>query len=84
MLDLTATRTNLTVIEGEVSDLSIEGNRVAGIVLADGSQISAHAVILTSGPFCVELFILAMFPDLVVAWETGPQCVLRKDWIHLI
>lgn len=51
MLDLTATRTNLTVIEGEVSDLSIEGNRVAGIVLADGSQISAHAVILTSGTF---------------------------------
>ena len=42
---------NLTVIEGEVVDLQIEGNRVVGVVLQDGSKLQAAAVILTTGTF---------------------------------
>lgn len=44
-------RKNLTVIEAEVSDLITKGNVVAGVVLGDGSEVSASAVILTTGTF---------------------------------
>ncbi|MBC7139594.1 MAG: tRNA uridine-5-carboxymethylaminomethyl(34) synthesis enzyme MnmG [Defluviimonas sp.] len=46
-----AARPGLTVIEGEVSDFLMDGARVAGVLLADGSRISAHSVLLTSGTF---------------------------------
>ena len=42
---------NLSVVVGEVVDFLMAGDRVAGIRLGDGSEISAHAVILTSGTF---------------------------------
>jgi tRNA uridine 5-carboxymethylaminomethyl modification enzyme len=41
---------NLTVIEGEVDDLLVEG-RVSGVRLADGRQFGAGAVVLTTGTF---------------------------------
>ncbi|MFT4149244.1 MAG: tRNA uridine-5-carboxymethylaminomethyl(34) synthesis enzyme MnmG [Paracoccaceae bacterium] len=41
----------LEILEGEVADLLIEADRIAGIVLADGSEIRASAVILTAGTF---------------------------------
>ena len=47
----TRTREGLTVIEGEAVDFSMDGARVCGVVLADGSCITAGAVILTSGTF---------------------------------
>lgn len=42
---------DLTIIEGEVADLIEQEKRIAGVVLADGSEISAHAVVLTTGTF---------------------------------
>ncbi|MCI2400065.1 tRNA uridine-5-carboxymethylaminomethyl(34) synthesis enzyme MnmG [Aliiroseovarius subalbicans] len=42
---------NLVIIEGEVADLMMQGNRVSGVMLADGSEIKAGAVILTTGTF---------------------------------
>jgi tRNA uridine 5-carboxymethylaminomethyl modification enzyme len=46
---------NLTVIEGEVDDLSIadlsSGTRVAGVRLSDGCSLDAAAVVLTTGTF---------------------------------
>ena len=42
---------NLEIIEGEVSDLMVSGNRITGVVLGDGSEIAAGAVILTTGTF---------------------------------
>jgi len=42
---------NLDVIEGEATDLIMDGPRVAGIVLQDGSEIRAGAVVLTTGTF---------------------------------
>ena len=42
---------NLTTIEGEVVDFRMRGASVAGVKLADGSEIDARSVILTSGTF---------------------------------
>lgn len=42
----------LTIIEGEASTLKIEqGQRVTGLVLADGREISAASVVLATGTF---------------------------------
>ncbi len=51
MLDLTVRCPNLTVTEGEVSDFLMEGRRISGVKLSDGSEIPSEAVILTSGTF---------------------------------
>ncbi|MBL4874213.1 MAG: tRNA uridine-5-carboxymethylaminomethyl(34) synthesis enzyme MnmG [Rhodobacteraceae bacterium] len=42
---------NLEVLEAEVSDLIVVNGSVEGVVLADGSEITAGAVILTAGTF---------------------------------
>lgn len=42
---------DLTVLEGEVVDLRMEGAAIDGVVLADGAMLSARAVILTTGTF---------------------------------
>ncbi|WP_270725214.1 tRNA uridine-5-carboxymethylaminomethyl(34) synthesis enzyme MnmG [Shimia sp. Alg240-R146] len=42
---------NLTIIEGEVTDFLMDGSSVRGVMLVDGSEISAHAVVLTTGTF---------------------------------
>ena len=41
----------LAVVEGEVADLILSGNRVAGGVLGDGRTLSARAVVITTGTF---------------------------------
>jgi tRNA uridine 5-carboxymethylaminomethyl modification enzyme len=46
---------NLTVHEGEVSAVVAEGGRVAGVVLGDGTQVQARAVLLTTGTFLQAL-----------------------------
>jgi tRNA uridine 5-carboxymethylaminomethyl modification enzyme len=48
--DLTALQ-NLTILEGEVTDLVLEGERLTGVRLEDGSAISGGAVVLTTGTF---------------------------------
>jgi tRNA uridine 5-carboxymethylaminomethyl modification enzyme len=42
---------NLTVIEGEVDDLVVEGGRITGAILLDGRRFGAKAVVLTTGTF---------------------------------
>ena len=42
---------NLQVVTGEATDLLMDGDRVRGVVLADGSELHADAVILTTGTF---------------------------------
>lgn len=42
---------NLTVVEGEVDDLIVRNDRVAGVCLKDGQELDASAVVLTTGTF---------------------------------
>ncbi|WP_420585537.1 tRNA uridine-5-carboxymethylaminomethyl(34) synthesis enzyme MnmG [Ruegeria sp.] len=47
----TQVQPNLSVVIGEVVDFLMDGRKVVGIKLADGSELHAKAVILTSGTF---------------------------------
>ncbi len=51
MLEETRKQDNLYVVPGEVVDFLMQSGRVTGVKLADGSEIPAKAVILTSGTF---------------------------------
>ena len=42
---------NLSIVEGEVTDLLKTGDLVQGVVLADGSELRSGAVVLTTGTF---------------------------------
>ncbi len=42
---------NLAVVEVEVDDLVLQNGRVCGVKFADGREISARAVVLTTGTF---------------------------------
>nr|WP_321506634.1 tRNA uridine-5-carboxymethylaminomethyl(34) synthesis enzyme MnmG [uncultured Celeribacter sp.] len=50
LAELSATE-NLTIIEAEVADLIMAGETVCGVILADGAEINASAVVLTTGTF---------------------------------
>ncbi|MHC9235604.1 tRNA uridine-5-carboxymethylaminomethyl(34) synthesis enzyme MnmG [Pseudooceanicola sp. 502str34] len=41
----------LTVVEGEATDFLMDGEAVRGVRLADGSELTAGAVVLTTGTF---------------------------------
>ncbi|MEQ9692330.1 MAG: tRNA uridine-5-carboxymethylaminomethyl(34) synthesis enzyme MnmG [Bauldia litoralis] len=49
--DLIRETANLTVVEGEVDDLVVESGRVTGVRLGDGRELSAGAVVITTGTF---------------------------------
>lgn len=51
MLRLTESQANLDIIEGEAADFIMKDDAVRGVMLADGSEIHAKAVILTTGTF---------------------------------
>lgn len=51
MRDTLSKVANLTIVVGEVVDFRMDGQGIAGVQLADGSEISASAVVLTSGTF---------------------------------
>ena len=42
---------NLEIVEGEATDFIMQGDAVAGVVLADGSELRAKQVVLTTGTF---------------------------------
>lgn len=48
---LVKAQANLTVIEGEAAALSLKGERVAGLELADGTVLEAGRVVLCTGTF---------------------------------
>ena len=45
------TQGDLTLVEGEAAELILDGGRVAGVMLGDGSALSAAAVVLCTGTF---------------------------------
>ncbi|MCA0870433.1 tRNA uridine-5-carboxymethylaminomethyl(34) synthesis enzyme MnmG [Seohaeicola saemankumensis] len=51
MMATTEAQQNLDIVEGEVVDFLMNGGSVAGVVLADGSELHSRSVVLTSGTF---------------------------------
>lgn len=51
MLQEIEAQENLDIVEGEVADFLMSGSVIAGVRLADGSEIRAAAVVLTTGTF---------------------------------
>ncbi len=51
MLSETEAQPNLQIVEGEAVDFVMQGSRVCGVQLDDGSELRAKAVILTTGTF---------------------------------
>lgn len=51
MLSATENQENLEIIVGEAIDFQMIGDRVSGVVLADETTLTAHAVVLTTGTF---------------------------------
>ena len=51
MLDEVDAAPRLTLVEGEVSRLVVQSARLKGVVLADGRELSAGAVVVTTGTF---------------------------------
>jgi len=46
-----AAQEGLSIVEGAVEDLLMDGNRIAGVVLAGGEALRAGAVVLATGTF---------------------------------
>lgn len=44
-------RSSVEIIEGEANGLQLQGDQVVGIALADGTDMSAHAVVIATGTF---------------------------------
>ena len=51
MLKEMKSQANVEIVEGEAIDFIMDGTKVAGIILGDGTEMRAHAVILTTGTF---------------------------------
>jgi tRNA uridine 5-carboxymethylaminomethyl modification enzyme len=49
--DILAAEPNLTIVEGSVSSLILDGRAVRGVVLGDGMRLTASSVIVTTGTF---------------------------------
>ncbi|SEL03500.1 tRNA uridine 5-carboxymethylaminomethyl modification enzyme [Pacificibacter marinus] len=51
MLNELSNTPNLSIVEGEVTDLLMNGAEVSGVILGDGSALLSGAVVLTTGTF---------------------------------
>lgn len=49
--NLLGSRQGLDILEGEVTAFALEGDRVTGVALGDGTALTASSVVLTSGTF---------------------------------
>ena len=61
-----AATNNLGVVAGMVDDLVIEGDKIKGVLLADGHCITAKSVVITSGTFLRGVIHLG-----AEQWEAG-------------
>lgn len=57
---LLAEQTNLSVLQGEVTDLVVIAGRAEGVMLSDGSQLFCKSVVLTAGTFLKGVIHIGM------------------------
>ncbi len=72
---LLALQGDLTLVEGEAAALRLEGAHVCGIELADGSALSAAAVVLCTGTFLGG--VLFRGDERIVGGRIGEQAAQR-------
>lgn len=58
MIQTLETTKNLTIYEGMVEDLIVEDKKIRGIVLLDGTKITAKVVILTTGTYMKGMILV--------------------------
>lgn len=66
---------NLTVVEAAVEDLLVESGTVVGIITADGTEIRAGSVVLTTGTFLNGLIHIG--DERIPAGRVGDQPALK-------
>ena len=75
MQEAIAGHDNLTVVEAAVEDLLVVDNTVVGIITADGREISAGSVVLTTGTFLNGLIHIG--EERIPAGRVGDQPALK-------
>ena len=73
--DYVARHHNLTVIEAEVTDFLLDGDRIRGVVLATGDRVGSGAVVLTAGTFLRGTIHIG--DERVPAGRRGAQAAVR-------
>jgi len=74
MLNALENTQNLTILEGMVEDLIINDNKVSGIILEDGTKITAESVILTTGTYLKANILIGASNE-----EGGPHGERRSN-----
>lgn len=65
---------NLTLIQGEVTQIETNGGRVTGFVTAEGFRYACRAVVLCAGVYMKARILIGEF-----ARESGPNGMLRSE-----
>lgn len=69
---------NISLIFGEVADIIVDGCRVSGVMLADGSEILSHGVVLTTGTFLRGTIFIGDTKRAGGRWEERPATQLGE------
>lgn len=64
-------RGNLNIIEASVEDIKISGNKVSGVILADGTVLRCESVVLTTGTFLSGMILIGK--DRIPAGRIGEK-----------
>lgn len=70
---------NLAIVLGEAAALIVDGKRVTGVTLADGREIHAAAVVLTTGTFLGGVIHIGNHSQPAGRWGDGAASVLAKQ-----
>ena len=74
-----SSQAGLELVIGEAAELVFEGPRIVGLRLADGSEISAKAVVLTTGTFLNGMIHIGDVSRPAGRWGNGSANTLSKS-----
>ena len=73
MAEALADTANLSVIQGEAFDVSLTGERVSGVMLADGTSLACASVVVTTGTFLRGVIHIGDIQRPAGRWGDGPS-----------